>query len=86
LVYVSGGDSVTPVDVATGHAGALISIGTTSQALALADGGRSAWVCGGNGNLIQIDLTTGAVLGHVAVGGQPAGIAIANQPVVATSP
>ena len=79
LVYVSGGDTVTPVDVPTGRPGAPIPLGTTAEALALSGGGQEAWVCGGNGDLVHVDLTARTVLGHIAVGGQPIAVAIAGQ-------
>ena len=76
-VWVSGGASVTPIDVATRQVGTPIPIGTTAQALALAPGGSGAWVCGGNGTLVHVDLTTHRVVSTVHVGNQPSAVAIA---------
>ena len=85
MVYVSGGDTVTPVNAMTGQTSPLSPWARPPKVLALADGGRSAWVCGGMATLVHVDLSTGAVLGHVSVGGQPAGIVIANQPTAGST-
>ena len=57
--YVSGGDSVTPIDLADPVRRARpIDVGTTAEALAVAPGGTTAWVCGGDGTLVHVDLRT----------------------------
>jgi hypothetical protein len=76
--YVSGGDSVTPIDWQTGRAGPAFPIGTTAEGLAIAPGGTTAWVCGGNGALIHVSLDHGSVIGKVTVGGVPASLVIAT--------
>lgn len=77
VVYVSGGSSVTPIDLLPLlQAGAPIPVGTTAQGLALANGGRTAWVCSGNGTLVPVNLVTGTVGKPVVVGGQPTAVVI----------
>lgn len=75
--YVSGGDSVTPINLQTRQPGAAIAIGTTAEGLALEPGGASAWVCGGDGTLIHLDLAAGAVVGRARVGNSPSAVVIA---------
>ncbi len=84
-VYVSGGASVTPVQVATRTAGPAIPVGSPAEALALADHGRAAWVCTADGDLVHLDLTTGRVAGTTRIGGQPSAIAIAQPTATPTS-
>jgi DNA-binding beta-propeller fold protein YncE len=78
IAYVSGGDSVIPIDLHTRQAGAPIGVGTTAEALVLAPGGSTAWVCGGNGTLVHVNLATGSVIGRVGVGNQPSAVVIAD--------
>jgi DNA-binding beta-propeller fold protein YncE len=77
VAYVSGGDSVTPFNWQTRQAGSPFTIGTTAEALAIAPGGTTAWVCGGGGTLVHVSLTTRTVLRSVVVGGQPSAVVIA---------
>ncbi len=76
-VYVSGGDSVTPVDLLTREAGPGIDVGTTAEGLALAPDSSTAWVCGGDGTLVHVDLVNRSVIGRVTVGNQPSAVVIA---------
>ncbi|MGH9079878.1 MAG: hypothetical protein ACRDYE_07380 [Acidimicrobiales bacterium] len=77
-VYVSGGASVTPLSLETNRPGAPLGIGTTAQCLALAPGARSAWVCGGDGTLVHVNLIRRSVIGRVDVGGHPSAVVIAG--------
>ena len=52
---MSGGDNVTPIDRQTDQPGTAINVGTTAEALAMAPGGATAWVCGA-GLLVHVDL------------------------------
>ena len=74
---MSGGDSVIPVDLLTRQPGPAIDVGTTAEGLALAPGGSTAWVCGGDGTLVHVDLVARSVIGRVAVGNQPSAVVIA---------
>jgi DNA-binding beta-propeller fold protein YncE len=86
VAYVSGGDSVTPIDLAHLGAGTPLAVGTTAEALALSDNGRTAWICGGNGTLVSLNLDSGALGARVAVGGQPTAVVIPAPANTGTSP
>jgi DNA-binding beta-propeller fold protein YncE len=75
--YVSGGDSVTPLDLQSRQPGTAIDVGTTAEGLAVAPGGSTAWVCGGDGTLVHLSLATGSVIGRANVGNQPSAVVIA---------
>jgi DNA-binding beta-propeller fold protein YncE len=75
---VSGGDSVTPINVATQVVGAAIDVGTTAEALAVTPGGATAWVCGANGLLVHVELADGKVIKRINVGNQPSAVVIAG--------
>jgi DNA-binding beta-propeller fold protein YncE len=77
FAYVSGGDSITPFNWQTRQAGTPFTTGTTAEALAIAPGGTTAWVCGGSGTLVHVNLATGTVLRSVVVGGEPSAVVIA---------
>jgi hyaluronoglucosaminidase len=77
-VYVSGGDSVTPIDLRTGRARSAIRVGSIAEGLALAPGGGAAWVAGLDGRLIHVDLQSRRVIGSVTVGGHPSAVVIAG--------
>jgi DNA-binding beta-propeller fold protein YncE len=79
--WVSAGDAVVPIDLATLRAGTPFGIGTGAQALALANGGRTAWVGTGDGTLVPVDLATGRTGGPVRVGGQPTAVVVPPAPV-----
>lgn len=78
--WVSAGNQLVPVDLATDHIGSPVPVGTTAQAVALAGGGGTAWVAGGNGTLIRVDLRRGVVAGRVGLGGRPSAVVIAAGP------
>lgn len=59
------GDTVTPVNLATGRAGRPIGVGGIPAQVAVADGGRMLYAVvgfwGGGGSLVAVDLATGHV-------------------------
>jgi hypothetical protein len=67
---------VTPIDLVRLDALTPLAVGTTAQTLALSDRGRTAWVCGGNGTLVALNLATGALKAAVTIGGQPSAVVI----------
>jgi hypothetical protein len=71
---------VTPVDLTTLQPGTTLQVGTQAQALAVGNGGTTAWVAGGNGTLVPVDLRTGTVGRAVEVGGQPNAVVIPPAP------
>jgi len=75
--FVSGGDSITPIALPSRQPGAPIAVGVPAEALAVAPGGATAWVCGVDGTLIHVDLNSAAVIGQVTVGNQPSAVVIA---------
>jgi DNA-binding beta-propeller fold protein YncE len=76
--YVSGGDTVTPIELRTHRTGPPITIGTLAEGVAISPGGTTAWVSGLDGTLVHVDLRTRSVIGHVAVGGVPSAVVIAD--------
>jgi hypothetical protein len=74
--YVSGGNALTPNDLATMQAKAPLQVGVGATAVALANRGAVAWVCTNNGSVLPIDLATGHPGKAVRVGGQPSAIII----------
>ncbi len=74
--YVSGGDALTPIDLATMQAKAPLDVGAGATAVALANHGAVAWVCTDNGTLLPINVATGHKGRAVKVGGQPSAIVI----------
>ena len=44
----------------------------------MAPGGATAWVCGGSGLLVHVDLADGKVIKRVTVGNQPSAVVIAG--------
>lgn len=73
-VWVSGGSSIVPLTVATGQVGAPFAVGGPAQCIAVTYG--AAWVCRGDGTLVQIDTVTGRVIRRVAAGGIPSAIVL----------
>jgi hypothetical protein len=51
-------------------------VGHLAEAVALADGGTSAWVAGQDATLTPVDLSTGAAGASIFVGGRPAALVI----------
>jgi YVTN family beta-propeller protein len=74
--YVTGGDAVTPIALAGLQAGSPLTVGVGAEAIALGPSGAHAWVCGADGTLIELDLTSGHVRHRVAIGGQPVAVVI----------
>ncbi len=60
IAWVSAGDGITPVDIATLQVGNPISIGTPSECVAIAPGGHP-WVCNGDGALVEVEPDHGGV-------------------------
>jgi DNA-binding beta-propeller fold protein YncE len=74
--YLSGGDSVLPVNLTTLQAGAPIPVGAPAEALAVTANGLTAWVCTATGRVVPVNLVNGSLAGSVEVGGQPTAIVI----------
>ena len=79
IAWVSAGDGITPVDIATLQVGNPISIGTPSECMAIAPGGHP-WVCNGDGALVEVNPTTaGSPVRTVNLDGVvPAAVAISG--------
>lgn len=74
--WVTGGDSLVPVDLATMTAGTALAVGHPAEAVALTANGTLAWVAGTDGTLTELDLATGRVLHTVHVGGRPSAVLV----------
>ena len=48
------------------------------EALALTQDGKTAWVCGGDGTLVSVDLAGGRVTRRLRVGNHPSAVVIAD--------
>ena len=78
--YVSGGDTLTPIDLRTHRAGRPIAVGTPAEAVALAPGGTTAWVSGLDGDTDPRGPAHADRDGPVSrVGGQPSAVVIAGR-------
>ena len=69
VVWVSGGSAIVPLTVATGQVGPAIAVGGPAECVAMAPG--RAWVCRGDGTLVEVEPTSGKILRRVDVGGIP---------------
>ena len=78
IAWVSAGDGITPVAIATRQVGKPIAIGSPAQCIAIAPGGHP-WVCNGDGALVEIDPTTSAAIRTVNVPGFPSAVVISAQ-------
>jgi DNA-binding beta-propeller fold protein YncE len=79
VAYVadSGAGGVTPIDTATGTAGALIATGSGAYAVGFTPDGSAAWVVDTNTNDVRpVTVATGAVGAPVTVGNVPDGIVV----------
>lgn len=74
--WVTGGDVLVPVDLATMAAGPPVRVGHPAEALALTDGGSRAWVAGTDGTVTEVDLDSGRVMRTVRVGGRPGAVVV----------
>lgn len=74
--WVSGGGSLVPIDLATMAAGSPIAVGHPTEAVALSDGGRHAWVADEDARVTTIDLVNGRVGPTLYVGGRPSAIVV----------
>jgi len=59
--------------------GAAIPLGVPSQCIASGPVGR-AWVCSGNGALVEVDLATGRVVRTVTLAGIPSAVVVTRPP------
>jgi YVTN family beta-propeller protein len=76
-VTLSARNSVVPVMLATGAAGAPIAVGVDPVAVAIARDGRAAYVANSGGNSVSvIDLASGSVASTIVVGNRPSAIAL----------
>ena len=79
---------VVPVALGTGTPGKAIDVGTYPESVAVTPNGSTAWVTrgfGSTGSLVPIDLATDKVGTPTAMAGGPAGIAIAEATLDATT-
>lgn len=75
--WVSGGASLVGVSFAARPVvGRAIPVGHLAEAVALENGGTTAWVADGDPYVTAVDLVTGRELESVHVGGRPSAIAI----------
>jgi YVTN family beta-propeller protein len=73
----SGGDTVTPFDIATGVAGPAISVGTTPKGIAITPDGTTAYVANyASGTVTPIYVDAGLTGPAIDVGNEPDQIAI----------
>jgi YVTN family beta-propeller protein len=71
------GDTVTPIDLATGTRGSPITVGNYPEGIAITPDGKTAYVTNFNdGTVTPIDLATGTPGPPITVGKEPEGIAI----------
>lgn len=77
-VVSSGSGTVTPIVTATDHAGPAITVGRGAQAIAIAPGGKTAYVtvAGSSGSVVPVNLATDTTGRPIPVGVQPHAIAI----------
>jgi hypothetical protein len=69
IAWVSGGNAIAPITVATRAVGPAIDIGGPAVCVAALPGAE--WVCRGDGSLVEIDATSGKIVKRVNVGGIP---------------
>ena len=74
VAWVSGGAAIVPLAVATGQVGPAIAVGGPAECVAVAPG--RAWVCRGDGSLVEVDTGSSRIVRRVAVGGIPSHAAI----------
>ena len=77
VAWVSAGYGITPVTAGGGSVGRAIPLGAPAACIVVTRYGQ-AWVCSGNGALIQVILASGRILRTVAVGGIPAAAVVAD--------
>lgn len=77
--WVSGGGSLVPIDLATMAAGSPIAVGHPTEAVALSDGGRRAWVADEDARVTSVDLVDQRVGRTLYVGGRPSAIVVDQQ-------
>jgi YVTN family beta-propeller protein len=74
--WVSGGASLTPIDGSTLTAGMPVAMPNVAEAVAIADGGSTAWVALQDGELVPVILADHHVGRPVTVGGRPSAVAV----------
>ncbi len=74
--WVSGGNSLVPIDLDTLTRGPAIDVGHIAEAVAISNDGRSAWVADQNGTVVSVALASGATGRPIFVGGRPSAIVI----------
>jgi DNA-binding beta-propeller fold protein YncE len=77
VAWVSAGFGLTPVSLVGGLVGRTIALGVPAQCIAVTNYGQ-AWVCSGNGALVDVDLRSDKVTRTVELDGIPAAVAIAD--------
>jgi YVTN family beta-propeller protein len=70
-------NTVTPVDLVTGKAGAAIDVGAEPEGIAITSDGATAYVTDyGSNTITPIDIATGTTGAPIPAGTHPAGIVI----------
>jgi len=77
VTWVSAGFGITPVSLVGSLVGKAVPLGVSAQCIAVTQH-QKAWVCSGNGALIEVDLTTGKVVRKVGLAGIPAAAVVAD--------
>ena len=75
--WVGVGTTLVPVSLSRAAAGAAMPVDHIVEAVALADGGRTAWIASQGGAVFPVTLSTGHVGKSATVAGQPSAIAVA---------
>jgi DNA-binding beta-propeller fold protein YncE len=77
-VLNSGGNTVTPIQVATGTAGTAIPVPPLAFTLAVTPNGRTVYVTAGPNLLIPLRVSTNQLEASIVVGFSPSAIAFAS--------
>ena len=86
IAYVtnSGGNTVTPIDVATNTAGTPVTVGNQPNEVAITPDGKTAYVTNlASGTVTPITVATNTAGTPITVGSDPDGIAITPAPTAA---
>lgn len=77
VAWVSAGFGITPVSVTGGLVGKAVPVHVPAQCIAVTRTDH-AWVCGGNGSLVEVDLSARKVVRTVGLDGIPAAVAVTD--------
>jgi YVTN family beta-propeller protein len=74
--WVTTGETLVPVNLASFTVGSPLSLGHVAEAVAIAPDGTTAWVAAEDATVIPVDLSTGRPAHAIFVGGRPSAIVI----------